>query len=201
MALLNQRYREQNPAAPDTSPDHGDGRSSLRDEVVGDVRPKIMMLTGAVAVVLLIACANVASLLLSRALCGGARSPRAQRSAQAARNRRQLLTESIVLALVAGALGIGIGMAATRALATWGASQVPQGFPVDLDLRVLLFTLGISLVSGNRVRHLPGRAACPRLILNATLRAEGRSVRPRSLPCADEERCWSSARLRFRSCC
>src|SRR6202043_1869585 len=92
---------------------------------------KVLMLSGAVALVLLIACANVASLLLSRALAS--RREIAVRLALGARRSivvRQLLTESMLLALIAGVFGVGLSWVAMRALVTWGASQLPQGLPI-----------------------------------------------------------------------
>jgi putative ABC transport system permease protein len=176
LTLLNQRYREQNPTAPDASPSTVMKVSSLRDEVVGDIRPKVMMMSGAVGVVLLIACANVASLLLSRGLARSREiATRAALGASRAAIVSQLLTESMLLALTAGVIGIGIAWTATRALATWGASRIPQGFPMVLDLRVLLFTLVISLLAGIVFGIFPALQLA-NLDPNATLRDEGRGM-------------------------
>ncbi len=176
LALLNQRYREQNPTAPDADPAVFMIAGSLRDLVVADVRGKVFVLSAAVAVVLLIACANVASLLLSRALAR--RKEIAVRTALGATRSmlvRQLLTESMLLALLAGVLGVGLSWAAVRALVTWGASQLPPGIPIRIDLEVLFFTLGISLLAGILFGTFPALQLA-RVNPNTTLRDEGRGV-------------------------
>lgn len=176
LAVLNQQYREQNPQAPDADPAVAMMASPLRDLVVANVRPRVLTLSAAVAVVLLIACANVASLLLSRALAR--RREVAVRTALGARRSviiRQLLTESILLSLVSGGLGVLLGWAATRALVTLSASQLPLGMPITMDLRVLLFALVVSVITGIGFGIFPA-LQLSRSDLNTTLREEGPST-------------------------
>jgi putative ABC transport system permease protein len=176
LALLNQRYRDQNPTAPDADPAVVMSAGNLRDLVVGNVRGKVLLLSAAVAAVLLIACANVANLLLSRALAR--KKEIAVRTALGASRGmlvRQLITESMLLALCAGVLGVGLSWAATRAFVRWGTNQIPQGIPIGIDLRVLLFMLIISIFAGTLFGIVPALQLA-RVNPNATLRDEGRGV-------------------------
>jgi predicted permease len=125
----------------------------IRDALVSDVRSSLLVLAGAVGCVLLIACANVANLLLVRAT--GRRREMAIRAAiggSRGRIMRQLLTESVVLSLAGGILGLLLGMAGIRALLAVNTAGLPlvgeNGAQVGLDWRVLAFTLAVSLGTG-----------------------------------------------------
>ncbi|HWZ44410.1 MAG TPA: ABC transporter permease [Candidatus Saccharimonadales bacterium] len=174
MTELGRNYRLENPAAPDVGPDVFMAVTKLQDLIVSDFRQKLLILSGAAGMVLLIACVNVAGLLLSRALARKKEiAVRAALGAGRAAVVRQLLTESILLALIAGALGLGLSWSATRSLATWGAANLPRGAHIGADTSVLAFTLVISLFTGIIFGIIPA-LQLSRTDINRTLREEGR---------------------------
>ena len=122
---------------------------SLTDEYVSDVRRPLFVLFCAVLVVLLISCANVANLLLARATVR-TREIAVRLALGAGRTRivRQLLTESLLIAVLGGALGMLLAFWGTKALLALAPSTLPRLTGVHLDLRILLFSLGGSLVCG-----------------------------------------------------
>ena len=148
----------------------------LHEQVAGDVRRPLGILLGAVGVVLLIACANVAHLLLARAL--GRRREMAVRAAiGASRGRlvRQLLVESLLLAAAGGLAGIAVAAAGVRAIHALGAGTVPRLEAVGLDPGVLAFTALITLVAGVLSGLAPAWRSS-RLDLTRHLKTDGRGA-------------------------
>jgi len=128
----------------------------LRDDLVGDVRPALLILLGAVALVLLIACANVANLMLARAL--SRRKEVAVRTALGATRRRllqQALSETLLLAFAGGALGSVFAHFGLLVIVKFLAQRLPRSSEIALDGWVLAFTLGISLLTGFASGLLP----------------------------------------------
>jgi predicted permease len=122
---------------------------SLKDEMIGDMGPVLFILLGAVAFVLLIACVNVANLLLARSTAR--QNEFAIRIALGAgqhRVIRQLLTESLILSLVGGVLGLLVAKFGTTAALAAMPRTLPRSDDIGLDLRVLLFTLALSVLAG-----------------------------------------------------
>ena len=143
----------------------------LINQVVGDVRLALYVLLGAVGLVLLIACGNVANLLLSRAAVREKEMAiRAAVGASRERIVRQLLTETVLLAAYGGVLGLGARDAGrSRRLGRFGPANIPRLGEIGVDGRVLAFTFAIALVTGVVFGLVPGAARVARSILNDVL--------------------------------
>ena len=122
---------------------------SMRDQVIGNAQTAVWTLMAAVAFVLSIACANLASLLMARAVLRRKEvAIRAALGASRARLARQFLAESMLLCLSGGILGIGVAYGAARALRFFAATALPRAQQIDINLRVLVITLGLSVLTG-----------------------------------------------------
>ncbi len=149
---------------------------SLADEVVGSVRRSIWLLSGAVGFLLLIACANVANLLLARA--EARQREMAVRSALGAnrvRMLRQLLTESLVLTAASAVVGLGLAYAGVRLVAWWNPADIPRVASVGLDVSVLVFTAVVALLTSVLFSLAPALRAL-RIDLTESLKDGGQGV-------------------------
>ncbi|HEY4359099.1 MAG TPA: ABC transporter permease [Acidobacteriaceae bacterium] len=146
------------------SPGDGFDVVSLQDSTIGDMRSSLFVLLGAVGLVLLIACGNVANLLLARAAARKREfATRAALGAGRGQIIRQLLIESLTLSLSGGFLGLLLGFAGVRLLLRINPGNIPRigedGSAITLDPNILLFTLGISLLTGIIFGLLPALSA------------------------------------------
>ena len=144
--IIAQRLEQQHPTS---NRNQGINVVSITDDIVGEIRPTLWMIFGAVVLVLLVACANVANLLLARSSVRHKEiTIRSAIGAARVQLVRQLLTESLLLSIVGGILGLVIAFWGTSLLSSVGSQINPMLDQIQLDTRVLLFTFGISIISG-----------------------------------------------------
>jgi len=169
-ARLEQQY-------PDSNKGRGVTVVPLQDELVGDVRLTLYLVWGVVGVVLLIACANTGTLLLGKATARATEmGVRSALGARRGRIVRQLITESLLLALVAGACGILLAFWGVRALAALSPAEVIRLTGIRIDWRVLAFTLGVSLTTSLFFGLVPALHASKVDLIDAVKKGGARSV-------------------------
>ncbi len=175
LAVINERWAQEY----DHNVAHFSWSQSLHAETVADAPQRLRLLMAAVALVLLVACANIANLLLARGeRRQGEVAVRLTLGAGRGRLIRQLATESLVLAAIAAVFGLGLAEAGLRALIAIDAEALPRLGQVELDGTVLLFTLGVTavtaLIFGIAPAYLTGRRVSSTLASSASRAVGGR---------------------------
>jgi predicted permease len=149
LGIVYQAYRQSHPGSPDADPQARFDAAPLADTLVSDIRPTLLILMSAVGLVLLVACGNVASLVLARA---GARTREMAVRASLGGSRgtlvRQLITESLVLAFAGAAIGVLLAEWGLKLVVHWAGADGPGATPVHIDAATLAFTLLISAATG-----------------------------------------------------
>ncbi|MGE5205717.1 MAG: ABC transporter permease [Chlamydiota bacterium] len=164
---------------PKEDKDQGIFPLPLREDLVGDVRTPLLVLLAAVGFVLLIACANVANLLLARSSARRREfAVRGALGAKPARIARQLLTEGLLLAIAGGALGLAVSVSLNRLFTARLANILPRADQIHLDLRVLAFTALVSILASLMFGITPALQSA-RADINETLKEAGRGATSR----------------------
>ena len=176
LVVLNSQYAAAHPGMLDTKPDSPESVQPFKEALVSDIRPELWMLFGAVGFVLLIVCANLASLQLARAT-SRAREFAVRAAIGAGRGRivAQLLVESLLLSSMGGALGLGFAVLSLRAIRSMTFVDLPRTGEIQMDSTVLAFAVGLSVLTGVLFGLLPSLAAS-RADLADVLRGSGEAA-------------------------
>jgi putative ABC transport system permease protein len=175
LETINAQMRREHPNSYTRDNSFGGDVLPLQDLAVGGMRPALLILLGAVFLVLLIACANLTTMLLARATAREREMAiRVALGAGPLRLLKQVLTESVLLAVIGAALGVLLALWGVELLKTIGAQTVPRLHEVNVDLGVLGITLAIAVASGIIFGLVPGLASA-RSELTEALKEGGRS--------------------------